>query len=169
MIMLAGAGPWWDNPTFWVGVAFFILVGFAIKQGVVGAITKALDDRAAAIRAELDEAKRLKQDAQALLEDYKKKHAAAEAEAQSIIDNARREAETLAAEARRQLKETVERRTKQAEDKIARAEAQAVSEVRSASVDLAIAAAEKVLAGKSADAGGSLIDQTIRDLKGKLN
>ena len=123
----------------------------------------------AAIRAELNEAKRLKEDAKALLEDYKKKHVAAEAEAQSIIDNARREAESLATETRRQLKETVERRTKQAEDKIARAEAQAISEVRSASVEMAITAASQVLTGKSASLGNDLIDKSIRDLKGKLN
>ena len=75
----------------------------------------------------------------------------------------------MAAEARRNLKDSVERRTKLAEEKIARAEAQAVAEVRSASVDLAMAAAEHILAKKSGVGGNEMIDKSIRDLKGRLN
>ena len=73
-------------------------------------------------------------------------------------------------ETRASLKDTLERRTKQAEDKIARAEAQAVDEVRAAAIDVALAAAEKILREKTAGSGGaSLIDQSISDLKGRLN
>ena len=171
MTVLAVAGePLWMNPTFWVGISFAILLGIMIRAQVPGMISKALDDRALAIKSELDEAKRLREEAEKLLADYTKKHAAAEQEAQGIIDNARREAEALAAETRKSLKEGLERRTKMAEDKIARAEAQAVAEVRGTAVDLAVAAAERMLADKMAGAGGtSMVEQSIRDLKGRLN
>ena len=74
-----------------------------------------------------------------------------------------------AAEARRNLKDSVERRTKLAEEKIARAEAQAIAEVRATSVDLAMSAAEHLIAGKSGAGNTDLIDKSIRDLKGRLN
>ncbi len=171
MITLAVAGEsLWQNPTFWVGVAFVILLGIMLRAQVPSTITKALDDRAAAIRTELDEARRLREAAEKLLADYQKKHAEAEREAAAIIDTARRDAEALAAETRKSLKEGLERRAKMAEDKIARAEAQAVAEVRGTAVDLAVAAAERMLADKMAGVGGSaMIADSIKDLKGRLN
>ena len=171
MVMLAVAGePFWMSPTFWVGVSFAILLMFAIRAKVPGMITKALDDRAAGIKSEIAEARRLREEAEKLLADYKRKYSEAEIEAKAIIDNAKREAEALAAETRRSLKEGLERRTKLAEDKIARAEAQAVSEVRGAAVDVAMSAAERLLTEKTGGANGaSLIDQSIRDLKTRLN
>jgi F-type H+-transporting ATPase subunit b len=133
-------------------------------------LAKALDDRADAIRAELDEARRLREEAASLLADYQKKHRNAGTEAEAILDQAKREAEAFAATTRRSLTEMAERRTKQAEDKIARAETQAIDDVRAAAVDMAIAAAEKILREKAAGpAGATLIDQGIRDLKGRLN
>jgi F-type H+-transporting ATPase subunit b len=155
---------------FWVAVSFvgFFLILFYYK--VPALIAKALDDRADAIRKELDEARRLREEAQSLLADYQKKHRNAGQEADAIVEQARREAQLYAEETRAALAEALERRTKQAEDKIARAEAQAVDDVRSAAVDMAIAAAEKVLREKAAGAGGAaLIDETIRGLKGRLN
>jgi F-type H+-transporting ATPase subunit b len=155
---------------FWVAVAFvaFVLILFYYK--VPGLIAKALDERAAAIRKELDEARRLREEAQALLADYQRKHRSAGQEAEAIVEQARREAEAFAAETRKALAETVERRRKQAEDKIARAEAQAVEDVRAAAIDMAIAAAEKLLRDKAAGASGAaLIDESIRTLKTRLN
>ena len=158
-----------QSAEFWVAVSFLIFVGLLVYLKVPSMLAKALDDRAAAIKRELDEARRLREEAQALLADYQKKHKNAAAEAQAIVDDARREAEALAAEARATLKETLARRTKLAEDKIARAEAQAVDEVRAAAVDRAIAAAERILRERAAGAGGAaLIEQGIRDLKGRL-
>ena len=168
-MVLAAIGPWWDNPEVWVGVAFAILLGFALKQGAAGAITKALDDRADGIRRDIEEARKLRDEAQALLDESKRKHAAATEEAATIVAGAKAEAEHLAAVTRRALKESVERRTKLAEEKIARAEAQAIAEVRSTSVDIAMSAAENLIAGKSSATSGSLIDQSIRDLKGRMN
>ncbi len=170
MVLLAGtAAPFWDNPVFWVGVAFAILIGVALQQGAGRAITKALDDRASGIKAEIDEALRLREEAHALLEDSKRKHAMAEQEAADIVASARQEAEALAAEARINLKDSVERRTKLAEEKIARAEAQAIAEVRATSVDLAMSAAQHLIAAKAGTSSAELIDQSIRDLKGRLN
>jgi F-type H+-transporting ATPase subunit b len=155
---------------FWVLIAFVLFMGILVWKGVPGLIGRALDQRAAAIRTELDEARRLREEAQQLLADYQRKTREAEDEAKSIVEAAKREAESLATETRRALAEQVERRTKAAEEKIARAEAQAVADVRAAAVDLAVKASEGILKGKLAgDAGTSLIDTAIRDLKGKLN
>jgi F-type H+-transporting ATPase subunit b len=157
-------------PEFWVMISFALFMAVLIWKGVPGLIGKALDSRAAAIRTELDEARRLREEAQQLLADYQRKSREAEDEAKSIIDTAKREAERLGAETRKALSEQVERRTKAAEEKIARAEAQAVSDVRAAAVDLAIKASESILKSKIAgDASNSLTNAAIGDLKGKLN
>ena len=158
------------DPTFWVMIAFVGFFALLIYYRVPGMIGKALDARAAAIRADLDEARRLRDEAQALLADYQRKSREAEEETKAILEQAKREGEALAAETRKNLKESVERRAKMAEEKIERAEAQALSDVRTAAVDSAIAAAEKILksrvTGATADA---LVDNSIRDLDGKLN
>lgn len=158
------------NPEFWVMISFILFVALIVYYGVPGLITKALDDRAEGIRKELDEARRLREEAQALLADYKKKAEEAEQEAQVIIEQAQREAEALAAETRQGLADSLERRTRLAEEKIERAEAQAIGEVRANAVDVALSAAEKIIKGRADGAlGGSLIEQSIADLKTKLN
>jgi F-type H+-transporting ATPase subunit b len=155
---------------FWVAIAFAAFVLIMLYYRVPKLLSRMLDDRAEAIRKEIDEARRLREDAQKLLADYQQKHRTAGQEAEAIVEEARREAEAFAQETRAGLKDMLERRTRLAEDKIARAEAQAVDEVRAAAVELAIAAAEKILREKSAGAAGTaLIDQGIRDLKGRLN
>ena len=155
---------------FWVAVSFIIFCGILLYLKVPAVIAKALDDCAAGIRRELDEARRLREEAQALLADYEKKHRNAADEAQAIVDSARKEADAIATEMRANLKETLARRTKLAEEKIARAEAQAVDDVRAAAVERAIAAAERILREKAAGANGAaLIDQGIQGLKGRLN
>lgn len=158
------------DPLFWVSISFLLFLALLAYYGVPGLIGKALDQRGDAIRKELDEAKKLREEAAALLADYKAKAKSAETEAASIIEQAKREAEILAAEARKTLAETIDRRSKMAEDKIARAEAQALSEVRSAAVETAMAAAENIIGSRvTGSAAGNLIDQSIADLKGKLN
>jgi F-type H+-transporting ATPase subunit b len=155
---------------FWVAVAFVAFLVILLYYKVPKLIAKALDDRAEAIRKELDEARRLRQEAQDLLADYQNKHRNVGQEAEGIVEQARREAEAFAHETRAALKDSLERRTKIAEEKIARAEAQAVDEVRATAVEVALAAAEKILREKVAGgSGASLIDQSIRDLKGRLN
>lgn len=159
-----------NSPEFWVAIAFLAFVGVLIKMGVPSMITKSLDERADAVRKELDQARRLREEAQDLLADYQRKQRAADEEAKAIIEQARREAETMKAESAKSLKEQLERRTRLAEEKIARAEAQAVSEVRAAAVDAATSAAERLIGDKlKGDGGADLVNRSIRDLKAKLN
>jgi F-type H+-transporting ATPase subunit b len=155
---------------FWVAVAFVILLAGLGYLGVHRTILKALDDRQARIRTELEEARRLKEEAQALLAQYQSKRQEAEREAEGIIAGATAEAERLAIEAKAKMEEFVARRTKLAETKIAQAEAQALTEVRAIAADAAVAAAEKILTqaarGKVAQ---DLLTQGIDDVKKKLN
>ena len=158
------------NAEFWVAVAFVIFVGFLFYMGLHRTILDALDQRGARIKAELDEALRLKEEAQNLLTQYKRRHAEAEREAEGIIAGARSEAERVAAEAKAKMEDFIARRTKMAETKIAQAEQQALADVRAAAAEAAVAAAERILAdtvkGKVAD---DLIAQGIREVKTKLN
>jgi F-type H+-transporting ATPase subunit b len=159
-----------SDPLFWVLVAFLAFMALLIYYRVPSAVTKALDDRADAIRKELDEARKLREEAQGLLSDYQRKAREAEKEAESIIEQAKIEAQALAADSRKTLSESLDRRSKLAEEKIARAEAQALSEVRSTAVDTALAAAQEILKSRAGGATGeTLVSQSISDLRGKLN
>jgi F-type H+-transporting ATPase subunit b len=155
---------------FWVTIAFVIFLGVLWKVGAHRLLVGALDDRSARIKAELDEARRVREEAQALLADYQRRRSEADQEADAIVVAAKAEAERLAGEAKTRVEDFVARRTKMAEAKIAQAEAQAVADVRAAAADAAVSAAEKILGdttkGKVAD---DLIAQGVRDLKAKLN
>jgi F-type H+-transporting ATPase subunit b len=155
---------------FWVAVAFLIFVAVLGYFGVHKLLLKGIDDRRDRIKAELDEARRLKTEAQALLEQYQRKQHEAEREAEAIVASAKAEAERLAAEASAKIEDFVARRTKMAESKIAQAEAQALADVRSAAADAAVAAAETILTRTVKDkVADDLISKGIADLKGKLN
>src|SRR5437660_12929280 len=119
------------EPETWVAIAFLIFVGVLIKLGVPNLLFKALDDRSARIKAELDEALKLRQEAEGVLAEYRRKQGEAEKAAESIILKARGEAERLAAEAEAKVEDFIARRTKMAETRIAQAEAQALADVRS--------------------------------------
>jgi F-type H+-transporting ATPase subunit b len=122
------------------------------------------------IAKELDEARRLRDEAEKVLADYRRKQGEAVSETKNIVDLAMREAEALAAETRKSVKEHFDRRMKLAEDKIARAEQDAVREVRSVAVDAAIAAAQSLIAKNlTADRAGQLVSESIDTLKSKLN
>jgi F-type H+-transporting ATPase subunit b len=120
------------EPEFWVAVAFLILMGVFAYLGVHRTVIKTLDHRRDRIKAELDDARRLKDEAAKLLAEYKARHASAEREAQDIIAGAQAEAGRIASEAKTKMEDFVARRTKTAEGKIALAEAQALAEVRAA-------------------------------------
>ena len=155
---------------FWVAVAFVLFVLGLVKVGAHRSALGLLDDRSAKIQAEFDEARRLREEAQALLAEYEKRKHEAEEEAKALISSAEAEGERMLAEARDKVEEYVTRRTKMAENKIAQAEAQAVSEVRSAATEASVAASEKILAGSvKGDVADKLISQGIRDLQAKLN
>ena len=155
---------------FWVAIAFLIFVGVLGYFGVHKLMLKGIDDRRDRIKAELDEARRLKTEAAALLEQYQRKQQEAEHEAEAIVTSAKAEAERLAAEAAAKIEDFVARRTKMAESKIAQAEAQALADVRSAAAEAAVAAAETILTRTVKDkVADDLIAKGIADLKGKLN
>jgi F-type H+-transporting ATPase subunit b len=155
---------------FWVAISFVIFVAVMAYFGVHKLMVKGIDDRRDRIKAELDEARRLKEEAQALLAQYERKKQEAEREAGEIIKSAMAEAERIAGEAKTKMEDFVARRTKMAENKIAQAEAQAVADVRSSAAEAAVAAAQSLLSrlvkGKVAD---DLIAKGIEDVRGKLN
>jgi F-type H+-transporting ATPase subunit b len=154
----------------WVAISFLIFVGILFYVGAPNLILSALDNRAKRVQDELDEARRLKDEAQKLLSEYQAKQKQAETEAAGIIAGAKAEAERIAAEAKTKMEEFIARRTKMAETKIAQAEAQAVADVRAAAAEAAVAAAEKILTvevkGKVAD---DLLARGIGDVKSRLN
>ncbi len=155
---------------FWVAVAFVIFMGIAWKVGGFSAMTKGLDGRANRVRHELDEAKRLREEAAAVLADYKRRRAEAEKEAESIVAGAREEAQRAAEEGHRKLDDFLARRTKAAETKIAQAETQAMAEVRAAAADAAVRVSESLLREKMAgEAAQNLIAQSLADVRRKLN
>ena len=159
-----------SDPSFWVAIAFVIFVGLLGYLGVHRQLTKALDNRAERIKSELDEARRLKDEAMALLREYQRKREAAEGEAQSIVTEARAEADRMAVEAKAKAEEFVARRTRMAEQKIAQAEAQAVADVRAAAADAAVAAAERILTQQAkGEVAAELIAKGVEDVRKKLN
>jgi len=157
------------DPETWIAVSF---VAFLVVAGraIVRMVNKGLDDRGAKIRRDLDEASKLRAEAEALLAEYKKKQAAAAREAGEILQHAREEAELFRKEAAANLTAALGRRERMALDKIAQAETQAVGEVRSQAVDLAVAAAQRILEQQMAGPrAGNLIDQSIAELDRKLH
>jgi len=158
------------EPETWVAVAFLILMGVFGWLGIHRKVLTALDHRADRIRAELDDARRLKEEAAKVLAEYKTRRASAEREAGEIVANARVEAERIAADAKTKMEDFVARRTKTAESKIALAEAQALADVRAAAADAAVQAASIVL---SQSVKGSLADDLlakgIAEVRQKLN
>jgi F-type H+-transporting ATPase subunit b len=154
----------------WVAVAFVLFLGLLVYMGAHRRVITAIDDRQTRIKAELDEAVRLRQEAQAVLVEFERKGREAENEAAAIIAGAKAEAERLAVETRAKMEDFVVRRTKMAEAKIAQAEAQALADVRAAAADTAVAAAEKILAaaakGKVAE---DLLAKGIEDVRKKFN
>ncbi|WP_342726137.1 ATP F0F1 synthase subunit B [Bradyrhizobium sp. B097] len=158
------------EPETWVAIAFVILLVVFGYLGVHRTLLTALDHRAERIKAELDDARRLKDEANKLLGEYKARRASAEREAADIISNARAEAERIAAEAKAKMEDFVARRTKTAEGKIAQAEAQAVADVRAAAANAAVTAASTILSqsvkGSVAD---DLVGKGIAEVRSKLN
>jgi F-type H+-transporting ATPase subunit b len=157
------------DPAFWVGLAFLLVVAFTFKK-VSRAVTSGLDARAAKIRTQIEEARKLREDAQALLAEYQRKQRDAMAEAEKIITAAKGEAARLKVQAEKDLEHALARRKEQALERIAQSEAQALAQVRNMAVDAALAAAEALIA-KSLDGAkrDALTDKAIGELAGKLH
>jgi F-type H+-transporting ATPase subunit b len=158
-----------SNPEAWVAAAFLIFVALTAKP-IGRAIAKGLDGRAAKIKAQLDEARALRDEAERLLAEHQRKQIAAVKEVETILARAREEAERVRRESAANLEAAFARREKMAIDKIAQAEAQAVTDVRNQAVDIAMAAATKLLK-QSIDSGkgDELIDSAIKELDRKLH
>ncbi len=155
---------------FYVAVGFLIFVLILAYQGVHTKLTKALDDRAHRVANELAQAKKLHDEAAAVLDTFRRKAAAAEAEAASIVAQAKREAELMAKETEDRMAEFVLRRTKQAEAKIAMAETQATSDVRAAAADAAVKAAEIIFRRDPQGTGASdMVVSQIERLKARMH
>jgi F-type H+-transporting ATPase subunit b len=158
------------DPEFWVAVGFVLVIALLVWKGVPGMVAKMLDQRAAVIAAELEEAKRLRVEAAALLADYQKRAKGAEAEAQSIIAAATAEAQAFQKEARDALEAQIARRAAAAQDRIAQAEAQALTEIRGLAADTAVNAARKLIAERLDETRATgLIADSIKGLGDKLN
>jgi F-type H+-transporting ATPase subunit b len=157
------------DPEIWVAAAFVIFVALTAKP-IGRAIAKGLDGRAAKIKAQLDEARALRDEAERLLAEHQRKQIAAVKEVEAIIARGREQAEHVRRESAANLEAAFARREKMAIDKIAQAEAQAVTDVRNQAVDIAMAAAAKLLK-QSIDSGkgDELIDSAINELDRKLH
>jgi F-type H+-transporting ATPase subunit b len=156
--------------TVWVLLGLIVFLGILVYMKVPGMLMAALDRRAQKIRSELQEALKLRREAEALLAEYKRKTANAEAEAEAIVTQARREAEALSAEAKGRIEDYVARRTRAVEQRIAQAETQAVAEVRSRAIDVAAAAAGRILADRAkGKAGDELVERSIDVVRKNLN
>jgi F-type H+-transporting ATPase subunit b len=153
----------------WVGVGLLIFLGILVVAKVPGALAKALDARSASIQSELDEAARIRAEAEVMLKTLTAEREAAEAQAKDMIEAAKAEAKRLEAEAKVRLEETLARREKLAERKIAQAEADAQAAVKAAAVDLATKAAETILAERlSGLKSDPMVDDAILGLAGRL-
>lgn len=158
------------DATFVAFVALVLFLGLLIYLKIPGMIGGMLDKRADQIKVELEEARRLREEAQSLLAEYQRKARDAEKEAESIVTQAKTDAEFLARESKIALEEMIQRRTRLAEQKIAQAEAGAVADVRAAASDAAVTAASSVLRdAASGKAANNLFKQSLEQIKANLN
>jgi F-type H+-transporting ATPase subunit b len=159
----------WHEAHFWELVGLIVFLAALVWLKVPGMALNALDSRAKKIQAQLDEANKLRQEAQALLADIQTQREASERQAAEVLAAAKAEAERLGVELKAKLEEQIKRRGELAERRIALAEAQAAAEVKAAAVDLAARAAETVLAARLAGAAADpLVDQALAGLPAKL-
>ena len=169
---LAASGPFFSlyNTNFVVTIAFVCFVSVVLYLGVPKMLAKILDARADGIRADLEEAKSLREEAKALLASYEKKQAEVQAQADRILEAARVEAAAAAEQAKADIVTSVARRLVAAEDQIASAEASAVKEVRDQAIVVAVGAARDIIASQMTAAdGNSLIDDAITQVGAKLH
>ncbi|NKB44023.1 MAG: F0F1 ATP synthase subunit B [Alphaproteobacteria bacterium] len=159
----------YTDPSFVVGAAFVIVVAWLAKP-IMRAVSGSLDGRADKIRAQIEEARKLREEAQALLAEYQRKQRDALSEAENIVAQAKEEASRMRLQAEQDLEQSIERRKTQALDRIAQSEAQAIASVRNTAVDVAVAAAEKLITDQmSGDRQAALVDQSIKGLADRLN
>ena len=158
-----------EDPRFWVAVAFFTFVILSYKK-IAMLLLKALDDRSAKIKQELDQARSLREEAEGMLAEYKEKQAHYLKEAESILNDAKRDADAMRAHGETELKTALEERMKHALDRIAQEEANALNEVRNHVVDIAIAAARALIAEHvSTLSQDELVKLALTDIERKIH
>lgn len=159
-----------NDPAFWVAIAFVGFIAILIYFKLPSMIGKQLDERASRIKGELEEAQKLREDAQALFADYQRRQRDALATAEEIVVKAKEDAEIIRKASEAELEASLTRRQQLAEDKIRQAEEKALAEVQNIAVDVAIMAAQKLMTDElKAKEAGALIDQSIKDLGSQLN
>ncbi len=159
-----------QNAEFWIMIAILVFFVVLWRAKVPGMATKALDDAAAKVQAQLDEAKRLREEAQALLTQIQTQRAETERAAAELLRNAEKDAERMRAEAAVRLEEDVKRRGQMAERRIALAEAQAAGQVKAAAAEMAAQAAEAVFVSRIAGATTDpLIDRGLSKLAARFS
>lgn len=157
------------DPTFWETISFLLFVALVYRP-IAKMLPKTLDDRAAKIKAEIEEAEKLRAEAQDLLAEYQRKQREVAAEAETIVRHARDEANRMAEEGKARLEAALKRREKAATERIRRAEEQAMAVIRARAVDLAIEAARSLLAERlTAAKNDALVDQAIKELPTQLH
>lgn len=158
-----------SDSTFWVAVAFVLFMALMVWKAF-GPALRSLDRRAQRIRDELDEAQRLREDAQHLLAEYKRKLRDAEKEAEEMQAHAREEAERLRRDGEANLEAALTRREQQAKDRIAQAEQQAVAQVRALAAEVAIAATRDLLV-RNVDkkTANALIDEAVKEIPKRMH
>lgn len=157
------------NPELWVGAGFILFLAICWKAGAFKMAAAGLDSKAEKIKADLDEAARIRAEAEALLADINKQREQAEAQAKAMIESAQEQAKRLAADAKTKLQDDLALRTQLAERKIEAAQAEAAAQVKAAAIDLAARATETVLAGRLAQSKSDpLVDRGIAQLAAKL-
>tara|TARA_R110002110_G_scaffold376568_2_gene586834 strand:+ start:347309 stop:347872 length:564 start_codon:yes stop_codon:yes gene_type:complete len=176
--LVASAGPalaadeqasFFEKPETWVLIAFIIFV-VAMYRPASKAINAKLDGRTEAIKTELDEAQRLREEAQHTLAEYQRKQRDALAEAEGIVAEAREEAKRIEVNLQARTEDTLKRREQQALDMIAAAEARAVADVRALAADIAIDATRRILTETvEGHKGDELVNEAIGEVPGKLN
>ena len=168
----AAGGPFFSlwNSNFVVLLAFLVFIGILLRAKVPAMLTGMLDARANQIKAELDEARALREEARALLASYEKKQKEVQVQSERIVAAAKDEALAAAKQAKDDLKVSIARRLAAAEDQIASAEASALRQVRERAVSVAVAAAAEVLAKQStAETAAASIDEAIAQVEAKLH
>ncbi len=173
LMLLPGAtGPFFslNNTDFVVLLDFLLFIAILLWFKVPGRLTSALDNRAATIRKELDDARALREEAQQVLAEFEKRKKEVATQAAGIVSAAKTEAEAAVQEAHKDLEASIERRLQAATEQIASAEEAAVREIRDRAVNVATAAAAKVIADKMDPArADALVDKAIEEIRGKLH
>ena len=168
----AASGPFFSlgNTDFIVTLGFLLFLAVLVYFKVPGLVAKMLDQRAEGIQSELDEARALRDEAQAILANYERKQKEVQEQSGRIVEAAKEEALLAAEAAKEDLKKSIARRLAAAEDQIASAEASAVKEVRDQAIDVAVKAAREIVASQmSAAQGNALIEAAIKDVDAKLH